>query len=234
MDDGTGKERIGKIEVRLLNAYIDGELDERSHREVEDILRLDPDASRYIVQVKKLNALTRISLDAGLNTPGARSLQANLNERLDASLTRNVEKASNRRAVYLEKTFFAVAASVLLLLAGYQLGSMSLESEVEKQLLTLESKRSASLAAMVGERNRVLEYLPSGQTSTWQSNDGFIQAELMPIRTLRTEENQYCREYRELISVQGKNESVHGISCRTGKAQWKTKFVMPNGESKKM
>jgi len=103
MDDGTGKERIGKIEVRLLNAYIDGELDERSHREVEDILRLDPDASRYIVQVKKLNALTRISLDAGLNTPGARSLQANLNERLDASLTRNVEKASNGRRYIRQK-----------------------------------------------------------------------------------------------------------------------------------
>ena len=128
----------------------------------------------------------------------------------------------------------AIAASVILLVSGYHLGTRSLEYEVESQLLSLDRQRASALARLSGARNRVLEYLPSGTEQSWSSSDGLTQAKLTPIRTLRAEGDQYCREFRETVSFQGRSELVRGIACRVAKEQWQTRYLLPTGESVKM
>ena len=227
-------ERIGNVEVRLLCAYIDRELDEQSRAEVEDLLRLDSEALHYVIQAKKLNALTRMALDADLNQPEARAAQKKLDDQLRSyqkEFTVSKKQAWSRVSNY---PYFAMAATIMLLFIGYQTGSLSLDFEVQKQLIALEKEKNILLAAVEGERNRVLEYIPSGQTEKWKSDNGFLQAELMPIRTLRTENNQYCREYKEVVMQQEKVESRHAVSCRVGKETWRVKMILLNGESKTM
>lgn len=72
----------------------------------------------------------------------------------------------------------------------------------------------------------------------WKSDNGLVQAELTPIRTLRMDNEQYCREYREVIMQNEKSESKYGISCRVGKemenkadtSQWGIQFYVAGWE----
>ena len=227
-------ERVGKLEVRLLCAYIDRELDEQSRQEVDEVLRLDPEALRYVIQAKKLNALTRMALDAGLNLPEGRNAQKALDDKLkhyQEELSAGKVRTLNG---IINHPYFALAASIILLVIGFQAGTLSLDYKIEKKMLVMETEKRVALAAVESERNRVLEYLPSGQTKIWKSDNGFIQAELMPIRTLRTDNNQYCREYKEVIVQNEKSESRHAVSCRQGKEVWRTKMILLNGESQPM
>ena len=227
-------ERVGKLEVRLLCAYIDRELDEQSRQEVDEVLRLDPEALRYVIQAKKLNALTRMALDAGLNLPEGRNAQKALDDKLkhyQEELSAGKVRTLNG---IINHPYFALAASIILLVIGFQAGTLSLDYKIEKKMLVMETEKRVALAAVESERNRVLEYLPSGQTTIWKSDNGYIQAELMPIRTLRTENNQYCREYKEVVVQNEKSESRHAVSCRQGKEVWRTKMILLNGESQPM
>lgn len=227
-------ERVGKLEVRLLCAYIDRELDEQSRQEVDEVLRLDPEALRYVIQAKKLNALTRMALDAGLNLPEGRNAQKALDDKLkhyQEELSAGKVRTLNG---IINHPYFALAASVILLVIGFQAGTLSLDYKIEKKMLVMETEKRVALAAVESERNRVLEYLPSGQTTIWKSDNGYIQAELMPIRTLRTENNQYCREYKEVVVQNEKSESIHAVSCRQGKEVWRTKLILLSGDSQPM
>jgi len=227
-------ERVGKLEVRLLCAYIDRELDEQSRQEVDEVLRLDPEALRYVIQAKKLNALTRMALDAGLNLPEGRNAQKALDDKLkhyQEELSAGKVRTLNG---IINHPYFALAASVILLVIGFQAGTLSLDYKIEKKMLVMETEKRVALAAVESERNRVLEYLPSGQTTIWKSDNGYIQAELMPIRTLRTENNQYCREYKEVVVQNEKSESRHAVSCRQGKEVWRTKLILLSGDSQPM
>ncbi|MCB1869228.1 MAG: hypothetical protein KDI43_12075 [Gammaproteobacteria bacterium] len=234
MNELETNEKIGKIESRLLSAYIDRELDEQSRQEVEEILRLDPDALSYVVQAKKLSAMIRMSLDAHLNTTEARTAQKILDDRLKKYREKNITSRARGRNRLLDHPFFAVAASIMLLFIGYLVGSYSLETKLQKQIIALEKEKEISLAAVEGERDRILEYIPSGQTMKWKSDNGLVQAELTPIRTLRMDNEQYCREYREVIMQNEKSESKYGISCRVGKERWRTKLILLNGEFNSM
>ncbi|HXK56862.1 MAG: hypothetical protein KDI74_15185 [Gammaproteobacteria bacterium] len=227
-------ERVGKLEVRLLCAYIDRELDEQSRQEVDEVLRLDPEALRYVIQAKKLNALTRMALDAGLNLPEGRNAQKALDDKLkhyQEELSAGKVRTLNG---IINHPYFALAASIILLVIGFQAGTLSLDYKIEKKMLVMETEKRVALAAVESERNRVLEYLPSGQTTIWKSDNGYIQAELMPIRTLRTENNQYCREYKEVVVQNEKSESRHAVSCRQGKEVWRTKLILLSGDSQPM
>ncbi|MCP5417770.1 MAG: hypothetical protein H6965_11815 [Chromatiaceae bacterium] len=227
-------DRVGKLEVQLLCAYIDQELDEQSRREMDEVLQLDPEALRYVIQAKKMNALTRMALDAGLNLPETRDAQ----QALDVQLKHYQEKATAGKVLtrigIANHPYSAIAAAIILLFIGYQAGTISLDYKIQQQMLAMEAEKMITFAAVESERNRVLEYLPSGQTKIWKSDNGFIQAELMPIRTLRTDNNQYCREYKEVIVQNEKSESRHAVSCRQGKEVWRTKMILLNGESQPM
>ncbi|MCB1831632.1 MAG: hypothetical protein KDI47_15015 [Gammaproteobacteria bacterium] len=223
-------EKIGKVEARLLYAYIDRELNEQSRQEVEEILRLDQEALRFVIEAKKFNTLTRMALDAELNTPEAHAAQAPLNDQLIAYQRKSDSKKLYPQMGIVNHPYFAIAATLVLLFVGYQIGSLSLDFKVQQQLIAMETEKNNSLRAIDGERNRVLEYIPSGQTEKWQSENGYIRAELMPIRTLRTENNRYCREYKEVLMQNEKSEVRHVLSCRVDKEAWKTKLILFNGE----
>lgn len=228
------EERIGSIEAELLGAYIDRELDEQGYRAVEKNLQQDAEAQHYVIQIEKLNALTRMALDVDLNHPSARAEQRILDGKIENYREKRIDGKRKELFGNLTNTFLAVAASFLLLFIGYQVRSTSLDAEIQKHLMALETEAKISLAEVDKERNRVLEYLPSGKTQTWKSEKGYLYAEVTPIRTLRTKENQYCREYKEVVKQNQKVESKHAISCRVGKEMWKTKLILLNGESKKI
>ncbi len=77
-------------------------------------------------------------------------------------------------------------------------------------------KRHANEAAV-----RALETAPAGQSVAWQNPDNRHAGSVTPTRTYQTANGQYCREYQQLVTIDGKQQQSHGTACRQADGSWK-------------
>ena len=221
MNDQTNIIRIGGIDETVLNAYIDGELPERQMQQLQQELNNDEVASDYVRNSRKLNRLGRAALDSAAEQPISPELRSVLNK-LKESDTRQ------KREVFSNHPYFAVAASLILMVVGYSMGFLSAERGFQQQILAMDRVREYARNEVRAEMNRVLEHTPSGTSVNWKSEAHNVSAELLPIRTLKTPDQRYCREFQEILLIDGVQETRHGLSCRIGKEKWETRMILPN------
>ncbi len=214
------------LDDSLLDAYIDGELEDGPRRQVEQWLQRDPAAADYVRRVRRLQDLSRRQLQEIDQRPLPDELDRML-ERLRQSGTGDGPGNEGQRGLAWARPLLATAASLLILFVGYAVGVMTTEGRFEKRLVAVEQAREASLSEIRAALNRALEYNPSGSPVNWESKRYNASAELLPIRTLKAGDNQYCREYREILIIDGTREERRGLSCRLGKERWQTRLIMP-------
>ena len=221
MSDRSGSDRIAGSDKIILNAYVDGVLPEPQMREFEEKLKRSPAAQAYVAASKRLNELGRISLERAAVRPIPRGLESALEEFEN-------QKDSSARRTYLNHPFFAMAASLGLMAIGYFLGFFSAERGIQQQMLTVDALMEQTRSEVRSELNRVLEYTPSGTRVSWESDRHNVSAVLLPVRTLKTQDKHYCREFKETLLIDGVREERHGLSCRVGKERWETRMILPN------
>jgi len=216
--------RIGGIDEFQLNAYIDGELTEQEMQALEQALKTDETASDYVRRSRKYMELGRKALEVATQKPISGELQDVLNKLKDRD-------AEEKSPLIQSHPYFAIAASLLLLITGYGLGVISTERGFQQQRLAAETIREYTRKEVRSELNRVLEYTPSGTSVVWKSETHDVSAELLPLRTLKTPDSRYCREFREVLLIDGVKEMRQGLSCRVGEKQWETRMILPNDNS---
>lgn len=64
------------------------------------------------------------------------------------------------------------------------------------------------------------ETAPSGQVSEWRNPDSGNYGTIVPTSTYRTSQGQYCREYQQTITVQGRSQQAYGRACRQPDGSW--------------
>ena len=75
-------------------------------------------------------------------------------------------------------------------------------------------KQLASQAATQAfENNR------TGQTSVWNNPDNGHSGSITPTRTYQ-QNGQYCREYKQTITVGGQPQAAYGTACRQADGTW--------------
>ncbi len=101
-----------------------------------------------------------------------------------------------------------IAASAVggILLGGF-LGNM----------LDERDKRMAAEAAQ-----RALETSPTGKPVSWQNPDSGHYGTVTPVKTYQTAGGSYCREYQQIVTIDGKQEKAYGTACRQPDGSWKT------------
>jgi len=104
-------------------------------------------------------------------------------------------------------TLVAVAAGTLL--GGF------LGSEIGKSL------DRADRLAMERTTQRGLESTPSGNTVSWRNPDSGHSGTVTPQPSYQNASGQYCREYEQSITVDGKTETAYGTACRQPDGSWK-------------
>ncbi len=67
---------------------------------------------------------------------------------------------------------------------------------------------------------QTLEHASDGQAIAWQSSDR-ESYEVTPIRTYRTPDGAYCREYTTEAVVAGEAQTTYGRACRQPDGSWK-------------
>lgn len=77
-------------------------------------------------------------------------------------------------------------------------------------------KRHANEAAA-----HALNTAPSGQSVTWQNPDNNHAGSVTPTRTYQMANGQYCREYQQTVTIEGKLQQSYGTACRQPDGSWK-------------
>jgi surface antigen len=183
----------------LLSAYHDDELDLAGHTAASELLQRDPEARAYLEGLQRADNLLHTALDPILDEPVPGQLAAVLRKR--------------RRAKRLQVAVpIALAASVALV-AVLLVRQGELDQRMNDQMIDMQQQ----IAQL---RHKTLENIPSGTAASWTAPTGATRAEITPIKTYRSSDNQFCREYEERVEDAQGIEVRRGIACRTGKAQW--------------
>jgi surface antigen len=68
--------------------------------------------------------------------------------------------------------------------------------------------------------NSALENNAVGQPTYWQNNKTGASYNVVPVKNVTYDGNQYCREYRSIANVAGKKQQVYGTACRQPDGSW--------------
>jgi surface antigen len=61
---------------------------------------------------------------------------------------------------------------------------------------------------------RTLDHAPDGITRRWTNDESGHSGAITPMRSYIAEGGQYCRDYREDISIDGQSRKFHYSACR--------------------
>lgn len=94
------------------------------------------------------------------------------------------------------------------------------EFEYLRDPLYRDLDRSQSARAAMSVQD-ALETQPSGQTFNWSHGSQAVRGGVTPIRTFKIRSGHYCREYREVVLLEGGGERERQrIACRLDPGRW--------------
>jgi surface antigen len=99
------------------------------------------------------------------------------------------------------------------ILGGAALGGL-LGGVVGNRLDARDKRMAATAAQRAFEDNR------TGQASVWRNPDSGNSGTITPTRTYQLASGQYCREYRQSISIAGEQHQAYGTACRQADGTW--------------
>lgn len=68
---------------------------------------------------------------------------------------------------------------------------------------------------------QALETAPSGTSVTWKNPDNGHSGTVTPVKTYQNASGQYCREYTQMVTIEGKPQQSYGTACRQADGAWK-------------
>ncbi|MES9931640.1 MAG: hypothetical protein ABW162_02425 [Candidatus Sedimenticola sp. PURPLELP] len=211
---------------QVINAYVDGELDAQTALLIEADMESDPALKTHVKNRQRLNSLLQGAYANVRHQPLGPELS-----RLDQQESpSNVHNIHAHRKQGWTQGLIAVAASFVILSVGFGAGFLTGEARVERQQLASHFERSNSLENMQAAWNKALEHTPSGQTVSWENETNTFGTEIIPVRTMRSKDDRYCREFREIRLIDGVQEERRGVSCRTGKEQWEMEALFSEND----
>jgi surface antigen len=183
---------------KLLAAYVDGELTHEDREWVENLLARDKEAAQFVEVLRKSNQLLQDAYSPMLRQPLPEKLLPHSSKRWKGPLGSPLSLMA------------AASVATAVFIGGYLVS----EANTRQELDAIHQK----LAEL---RHHTLEYSPSGTPVSWNDTDKQLNLTIEPLKTYRTADNQYCREYREVVKDHNGDTEVRvGIACRSGKTQW--------------
>jgi len=194
-----------------LSAYIDGELDPDTMREVDWFLEQDKDAQKYVLNAIRATARLRSCMNG--------DIKENIPEHLIAAVRRQPPKKERRKTVI--HPLLRIAAAILLVLLGFGAGSfLKRDGNGDYSMLT------AALPARYNQMvDQALEYNLSGTPKEWHAPQSAVIVSVTPVKTYRDKSGLYYREYRLEVRAERESRLIKGLAYRTADGKWKTKAV---------
>jgi len=191
-----------------LSAYVDGELDRPTMREVEDFLDSNNQARRFVLDAMRTTVLLRAGSNEALHEPMPQRLQ-----QVFASPSANSSIWRDIRFPALK-----LAAAFALVIIGVGLGFIykpGAESMPHQPFHLLP-------AAYQQVINQSLETHMSGDPLSLDLDTDGQRIVITPIKTYRNPDGHYYRGYFLELITEDSRQKFKGMAYRTGKSEWQT------------
>src|SRR5512135_1876095 len=83
-----------------------------------------------------------------------------------------------------------------------------------------KSLDKADRQAMENTTQQALEYNATHHSSAWRNPDNGHSGTVMPTRTYKEPDGQYCREYTQTVMIEGEQHKAYGTACRRPDGNW--------------
>ena len=191
-----------------LSAYVDGELDRRTMREVERYLDSDAQARQFVLDAMHATVLLRAGGNEAVLEPVPERL---LNVFRQPSTPRFSWRDVRLPALKLAGAFALVIVGIGLGLI-FQPDGAPLPGQ-PYQLLP---------AAYVQAINESLEHHLSGNPLSMEVGAGNQRIIVTPVKTYRNPEGKYYRGYEMELITDGGHQKFRGMAYRSGHLEWRT------------
>ena len=215
------------LDESTLIAYVDGELDAQTAREVELNLGKDDDARKYVEHLREIVALSRVAFNDTLHEAVPQALKDTILKGgvTQASQPENVvafaPRAKNEWKLALPMAA-AVACLLLGLGGGYQYSETASNKAVKLASFSLQQDQTSMNSAL----NKALEVNLENDTHTWINPNTGRSAAFTPVHTYQDKSGKFCREYRKDMTAGGQKETTFGLACRNDQGMWKTRYLI--------
>ncbi len=216
-----------KFDNNILMAYADGELDRESVAEVERRLDVDVDARAWVGMYRETAGLVRSAVTSYAHEHVPAHLLNSIYA-ADARLAHGAPQSGSPFSVRLPWMLgvSAVAASLILITLSALGGFFAADYRIGQQ----ETQATARMVAVASARSSAvqtaLNTLPSGEAMVWKSSFGGGEGKIVPVRTFKNKEGQYCREYRdEGYGVDGGGLRF-AVACRQADKHWRNAYYL--------
>jgi anti-sigma factor RsiW len=206
-----GEKMNPQFDELTLSAYIDGELDSATMREVEAFLGKDLNARQYVLKVLGVTARLRGAMNA--------TLHEDVPEHLIDSVRSHSPKKDRRS--FMHHPFLRMAAAIVLVVLGFGAGTI-LDRQSNVLLPELSGPFPAAYSHVVGQ---ALEFNRSGIANEWQAPQDALAVTVTPVKTYRDKSGRYFREYRLEIATAQERHQIKGLAYRTDNGKWKTRAI---------
>ena len=222
------------IDEATLIAYVDGELDSATAREVEESLSTDEAAKRFVERQREISSLARVAFNDTMHEEVPEHLKSAIspNNQVQSMDDANIIVIPNKKhtaSSWGRALPMAAAVAGLLIGAGggYEFSGKKYEQNLRLAALTIEQDN----VSMDKTLNQALEVNLSGAPMTWSNPDSGQTASFTPVNTYQDKTGRFCREYRKDLVVNGETSSTFGLACRSDKGKWETRYlIFENGD----
>lgn len=191
-----------------LSAYVDGELDRQTMREVERFMDSDAQARQFVLDAMHATVLLRVGGNEAVLEP--------VPDRLRQVFARPAAATPAWREMRFPALKLAAAFALVIVGIGLGLifkpGGRPVPGQ-PYQLLSATYERAI---------NESLEHHLSGAPLSLDLGSGGQRIIITPIKTYRNPEGQYYRGYDMELFTDGRRQKFRGMAYRTGHAQWRT------------
>ena len=218
-----------KLDETTLMAYVDGELDAETAREIEMALAREPEARNIVARLRQNTTMVRAAFNDPMHEEIPSRLMAPLMAEPAPSGHRGIEgSASPRRhqgAGRLARYVMPVAASFIALVVGVG-GGYALFGLTDPFTLEVASGEEASDDGHIADViYRALETKTGGREFTWRNAATGHSGAVATIKGFVTSGGQICREFRSTISLGAETRTRHGLGCRLKDGNWETLWL---------
>lgn len=234
------------LDESTLIAYVDGELDAATAREVETMLSDDAQAQQLVKRLREIAALSRIAFNDTLHDRVPQKLQDALTAQLEQSSTEAAQQAAPQDTAVVAfhprpqvrwgaswGKALPLAAAFTGLLLGLGGGFQYSETNTQKSIQLASMSLMQDQAAMETALNQALEVNLSNNELAWRNPNSGRSAVFTPVHTYQDKSGKYCREYRKDVTTQDQTETTYGLACRTDEGSWKTRYlILEDGSGK--
>jgi len=208
-----------RIDDAMLLAYADGELDPETCRQMERQIARDPDTAERVAGFRQDASMLKAAFQHVLYqspAPEAFAHTATTPSRMPHPVTpKCVPRGTNFG--------WAMAAGLSALMVGGFVGHQLAESDQHSLFQQLGVPTPGDHQTMNKALSVSLESSASGTATPWRNPDTGHAGEVMPVRTFKNKNGQFCREFIDTSSVFGTDRESGGVACRGADGAWKVR-----------